>query len=561
VKHKRARGVKRKQRLYKILQMPGGLVFKQADKPWEFEQIHSLNYRTFVEEIRQYPPDGSGLLVDRFHDQNIYCIAVQDGRVLGMVAAHEGPPFSVETRLRDPSILASLKGPLLEVRLLALDRDCRHRMILAGLLWELYRYACERRYSHLIISGITGKARMYERFGFRALGPAVASGGASFVPMAMSLESPAEHVSWYTKSYRARQARSAARPPVSLMAGPVEIAATVRQSFVRPPVSHRSAEFVDAYERARGVLARLSGGMKVAIFTGSGTTANDSVALHLRAAFENAPGLVLVNGEFGERIARQASRAGLQFQALRWAWGEPWDLERVADAMTDRTAWVWAVHLETSAGVLNPLPDLVAVASSRGVRVAADCVSSIGAAPLPAHGIWMSTGVSGKAIGAYAGLSFVFASDDALEQTRRAEVPSSFDVRAAAAHQGPRFTMASPLLFALESALASYSSEEGMNRRFARLESLGRKVRSELMRIGIQPLARERDAAPCVTTFVLPYDGFIQECRRAGFELGAESAYLRNRGWAQIATMGAVDSGDLDRLFSRLNRSLVSRGA
>jgi aspartate aminotransferase-like enzyme len=534
--------------------MPGGLVFKQADAPWEFEQIHRLNYRTFVEEIGQYPPDGSGLLVDRFHDQNIYCIAVRDKQMLGMVAAHDGPPFSVETRLPDPSILASLKGPLLEVRLLALDRECRHRMILAGLLWELYRYACDRRYSHLIISGITDKAQMYQRFGFRALGPAVASGGASFVPMAMSLENPLEHVAWYTKSYRARQARSAARPSVSFMAGPVEIATAVRQSFVRPPVSHRSAEFIDAYERVRAVLASLSGGMKTAIFTGSGTTANDSVALHLRAAFENAPGLVLVNGEFGERIARQASRAGLQFQALRWTWGEPWDLNRVADAMTDRAAWVWAVHLETSAGVLNPLGDLIALAAKRGVQVAADCVSSIGAVPLPAHGVWMSTGVSGKAIGAYAGLSLVFASDGALEQTGGASLPSSFDVRAAAAHAGPRFTMASPLLFALETALASYSSEEGMNQRFSRQESLGRKVRSELVRIGIQPLARECDAAPCVTTFAVPYNGFIEECRRAGFELGAESAYLRDRGWAQIATMGAVDSADLDRLFQSLNR-------
>jgi aspartate aminotransferase-like enzyme len=541
--------------------MPAGLVFKQADTPWEFEQIHRLNYRTFVEEIGQYPPDGSGLLVDRFHDQNIYCIAVQDGRMLGMVAAHDGPPFSVETRLPDRSILESLKGPLLEVRLLALDRECRHRTILAGLLWELYCYACDRRYSHLIISGITDKAQMYQRFGFRALGPAAASGGASFVPMAMSLENPTEHVAWYTRSYRARQARSVARPPVSLMAGPVEIAATVRQSFVRPPVSHRSAEFIDAYERVRAVLARLSGGMKVAVFTGSGTTANDSVALHLRAAFESAPGLVLVNGEFGERIARQASRAGLQFQALRWTWGEPWDLDRVAGAMTDRTAWLWAVHLETSAGVLNPLPDLIALAARRGVQVAADCVSSVGAAPLPAHGVWMSTGVSGKAIGAYAGLSFVFASDGALEQTGGANLPSSFDVRAAAEHEGPRFTMASPLLFALESALASYSSEAEANRRFTRQESLGRKVRSELMRIGIQPLARECDAAPCVTTFAVPYNGFIEECRRAGFELGAESAYLRDRGWAQIATMGAVDSADLDRFFHGLHQGVMSRGS
>ena len=30
------------------------LVFKFATEEWEFEQIHRLNYRTFVEEIPQH---------------------------------------------------------------------------------------------------------------------------------------------------------------------------------------------------------------------------------------------------------------------------------------------------------------------------------------------------------------------------------------------------------------------------------------------------------------------------------------------------------------------------
>jgi hypothetical protein len=31
--------------------MPHNLTYKIASEPWEFEQIHRLNYRTFVEEI------------------------------------------------------------------------------------------------------------------------------------------------------------------------------------------------------------------------------------------------------------------------------------------------------------------------------------------------------------------------------------------------------------------------------------------------------------------------------------------------------------------------------
>ena len=127
--------------------MQGNLIFKRAETAAEFDQIHRLNYRTFAEEIQQYAPDGTGVLVDRFHDKNIYYIAVENGRVLGMVAANDQPPFSVEKRLPDSAPLDALGGPLLEVRLLALEPDCRHSMILGCLLWELYSYAHARRYS------------------------------------------------------------------------------------------------------------------------------------------------------------------------------------------------------------------------------------------------------------------------------------------------------------------------------------------------------------------------------------------------------------------------------
>lgn len=540
------------------------LIFKTAETAAELDQIHRLNYRTFAEEIQQYAPDGSGVLVDRFHDKNIYYIAVENGRVLGMVAANDQPPFSVEKRLPDPASLGALGGPLLEVRLLALEPDCRHRMILGCLLWELYCYARSRRYSHLVISGITRNLEMYRRIGFQALGPAVGSGAASFVPMALSLQNPPVHLKRYTQSYIARQTRRAPQarmtgpPLINLMPGPVEIPAEVRQAFMRPPVSHRSIEFTGAYERARETLSRLSGGLHIAVMVGSGTTANDCVAMHLRAAFQDTPGLVLVNGEFGERLVGQASRAGLRFRALRWSWGSPWDLDEIACAMTQPTAWIWAVHLETSTGVLNRLPELISLASGRGVRVAVDCVSSLGAVPLPAQGIWMSTGVSGKSLRAYAGLSFVFASHQALEQTRGASFPSSMDVAAATAQSGPRFTVASPLLLALESALAPYSSAESACQRWAHQQNLGSSVRFQLRRMGIQPLADETDAAPCVTTFPIPDGNFMEKCRRAGFELGSESGYLLERRWAQIATMGAVDCADLDRLFDGIRRETLA---
>ena len=47
---------------------------KVATEAWEFEQIHRLNYQTFVEEIPQHPPNPEKKLVDKFHQENTYLI-------------------------------------------------------------------------------------------------------------------------------------------------------------------------------------------------------------------------------------------------------------------------------------------------------------------------------------------------------------------------------------------------------------------------------------------------------------------------------------------------------
>ena len=93
------------------------------------------------------------------------------------------------------------------------------------------------------------------------------------------------------------------------------------------------------------------------------------------------PACVLVNGEFGARLARQAARWNLSANIVEWPWGVPWDLDRIA-AQLGGAQWIWGVHLETSTGMVNDIAGLIALARSRGVRVALDCISSLGAVPV-----------------------------------------------------------------------------------------------------------------------------------------------------------------------------------
>src|SRR5215470_5390695 len=85
---------------------PPRLEFKIAADEDEFEAVHRLNYRTFVEEIPQHAPSSEPRLVDKFHAENTYVICVaRDAdappRVVGMVALRDRRPFSLDQKLPD----------------------------------------------------------------------------------------------------------------------------------------------------------------------------------------------------------------------------------------------------------------------------------------------------------------------------------------------------------------------------------------------------------------------------------------------------------------------------
>src|SRR5204863_8699955 len=123
---------------------------------------------------------------------------------------------------------------------------------------------------------------------------------------------------------------------VCLLPGPVTIAPEVHAAFHRPPIYHRGPDFLDLFEKVRGRLARMVGCRNVAIFNGSGTLGNEVVAATLAAEPRPTNGVILVNGEFGQRLVRQAARFGLSFDVLSWPWGKPWNLGEIERRLTSK---------------------------------------------------------------------------------------------------------------------------------------------------------------------------------------------------------------------------------
>ena len=523
--------------------------FKPAESTEEIEQVHRLNHRIFAEEVGQHPRTADGRLIDKFHSVNRYFIAKRGNEIVGMVSAHDGPEFSIASRLKDSGTLKALRAPL-EIRLLAILPKFRKRSILAGLFWQVRGYARDHHYSDLLISGIVERLPMYEKMGFRAMGPAVPCGEAAFVPMRLSLDAASERFEKRERLYGDRWRRSHA---TSLLPGPVEMSKGVIEAFHELPISHRSQHFIELYEEMRRRLGELMGRMQPLVLCGSGTLANDAIAANLRCAFGDAEGLVIANGEFGERLTRQAACAGLNCRALQFRWGEAWSFRRIETELERRPQWVWAVHLETSTGVLNDLQRLTGLAAQLGAKVAADCVSSLGAVNTCEVGqqLFLASGVSGKALGSYAGLGFVFTSQEAIDQLAGKKVCPTFDLVAAVRSTGPVSTLPSPLIkAALQALRENYDGQANAVARYMHYEEMGRRAREMMRKAGLELLSTERDAAPTIATFPLPSAGFAQECLCAGFRIAHESDYLRTRGWGQIATMGNLNWENLEGLFA-----------
>jgi len=523
------------------------LIFKVATEDWELEQIHRLNYRTFVEEIPQHPPNPEGRLVDRFHAENTYLICLQGRRLVAMLAMRAKRPFSLDGKL--PNVDAYLpkgRNPI-EVRLLAVEPEFRKTIVFTQLFESVVRYCLTEGFDLAIISGTTRQAKLYRHLGFVPFGPLVGTEQASYQPMYLTIEAFGQTLE---RSAVLRNSFTESAPPDSqifnFLPGPVTPAPEVRSVFAMTAVSHRGKMFLTRMAEVRQALCRMTGAPDVEVLLGSGSLANEVVAGQL--SLLETTGLVLSNGEFGERLATNARRAGLRFDWMRLPWGQLFDItqvERFAERLP-RGGWIWFVHHETSTGVLNPMPELKELGARLGLRLCADCISSIGAMPVDLRGMCLATTASGKGLGSFPGLSMVF--HDYQPKPAPDRLPGYLDLGHWATNQSVPHTHSSNLLFALAEAVRLATIN-----RMERIAENAAWFRRELKAQGFTIIAPEEVASPGIVTIAL--DGHTtaaelgEELEIRGYWLSYRSSYLLSKNWIQVSFLGNPERSSLEKLL------------
>lgn len=513
------------------------------------DAIHRLNYRTFVEEIPQHPANAERRLVDRFHDDNVYAVYEVDGAVVGIICGRAQRPFSLDQKLGPVDQWLPPGSNPVEIRLLAVEPAFRATRVFARLMRCITRHFMDAGYDVGVLSGTTRQLALYEHLGCVPFAHRIGTPDAEYQPMYITRSA----VDAWPDVIGA--AESAPADGGNFLTGPVSVAPYVRAAFNQDAVSHRSSAFLTRYRDVQQRLCALTGAPHATLLLGSGTLANDVVGTQLQQL--GGPGIVAINGEFGERLADHAERLGLPHTVVRAPWGAPLDYDAIDSAMRrTRARWLWCVHSDTSTGVVNDVGVLRALAQRHDAKLALDAISTVGALPLTLDGVWCASGVSGKSLAAFPGVAIVF--HEALPHAPTVRVPRYLDLQLADAHGGIPFTQSSNLIEALHASLA-YTN---WHARMAQRARDGRWLRGALERAGLPELAPESVASPIVHTIPLPVDIDAQQVgealRQTGWLVAFESGYLRERNWLQICLMGEYHATAL-RAIPRILAAAVAR--
>ena len=326
-------------------------------------------------------------------------------------------------------------------------------------------------------------------------------------------------------------ARSPSGDPWLLTPGPLTTSPEVKEA-ARHDYGSRDLRFIDINRRVRERLVAIAGGEETHVcvpLQGSGTFVVEAML----GTFVPRDGkvLILVNGAYGQRMAKICEVAGRRFDVLETAEDLPVDPRALDGALAADAgvSHVTVVQCETTSGIVNPLEAIARVCAARSRGLLVDAMSSFGALPLDARATPFEALVaaSGKCLESTPGLGFCIARRETLERTRGNAHALSLDLcdqYLAMERDGQwRFTPPVQTILSLDRALDEFEAEGGVAARAARYRENLTTLVEGMRRLGFETLLPDAVQAPIIVTFHMPadpcftFEGFYERMRRRGY--------------------------------------------
>jgi 2-aminoethylphosphonate-pyruvate transaminase len=311
----------------------------------------------------------------------------------------------------------------------------------------------------------------------------------------------------------AKPAASETGDPLLLTPGPLTTGKRVKEVMVHDWGS-RDATFLKINSE---VLTRLpeivngAGEYVTVPMQGSGTFAVEAML----TTFVPPGGkvLMLINGAYGQRAKKILEIARRAVVVHETPEDTPPDLVAVEDLLRDGAiTHVFAVHCETTSGILNPVGEIGALARKYRKSFLLDSMSAFGALALDARAIGPDAiaASSNKCIEGVPGLGFVICRKAALERTAGNATTLVLDLhdqwRNFEKTGQYRFTPPIHVIVSFHQALAEFFAEGGQPGRHKRYAENCRVLIEGMRALGFEPLLDERLQAPIIVTFRMPAD-------------------------------------------------------
>ncbi len=302
--------------------------------------------------------------------------------------------------------------------------------------------------------------------------------------------------------------------PWLLTPGPLTTSPETKQAMLND-FGSRDHGFIEINRHMRERLVGIIGGEADFVcvpMQGSGTFAVEAMMGSLVP--QDGKVLVLVNGAYGQRIAKICAYHGRATEILEWPENEPVDAGEVDRKLAADPAitHVVAVHCETTTGILNPIAAIADVVKVQGRRLLIDAMSAFGAIDLDANAVPFDAVVasSNKCLEGTPGMGYCIVRKETLQQCQGNSPSLALDLYdqwvAMEKTAQWRFTPPVQVIAAFNQALNEFDAEGGVAGRHARYAGNCKILIDGMRELGFVPLLPDDLQAPIIVTFLMPVD-------------------------------------------------------
>ena len=327
---------------------------------------------------------------------------------------------------------------------------------------------------------------------------------------------------------------------ILLNPGPATTSDTVKLAQVVPDICPREKEFGDVMEFVSKELTNFVGSndkYTTVLFGGSGTASVEAI---LSSVVDDGTIIIINNGAYGQRMCEIAEVYNLNYIEYKSSPIEEINLNELEDIIekhnlentkSDKApiSHIAVIHHETTTGILNDIKAIGSICKKHEIEMIVDAMSSYAGIPINMDemNIKYLASSSNKCIQGMAGISFVIANKESLENTKNIKARNLYlniykQYSYFKDNYQMRFTPPVQVLYALKQAIIE-AKEETIDKRHERYKECCKILWNGLDKLKLKKLVNEKASSMLLTSIVEP--------EIKGYSFDDLHDYLYNKGF------------------------------